>query len=51
MVRTGASPCAVFNERLAAEDLAGAAAHVRACSVCIGAASDELALYDAGFTP
>jgi RNA polymerase sigma factor (sigma-70 family) len=50
MVRASASPCAMFNDLLGVEDLAGAAAHVRACSLCIGAASDELALYDAGLT-
>jgi RNA polymerase sigma factor (sigma-70 family) len=50
MVRATASPCAVFTELLSTEELAGAGAHVRACPMCIGAASDELALYDAGFT-
>jgi RNA polymerase sigma factor (sigma-70 family) len=51
MVRATASPCVTLNELLNAADVAGAAAHVRACAQCIEAASAELTLYDAGFTP
>ena len=45
-VRAGAHACTTFARLCDDDDLLAAARHVRSCETCIGAAVNELALYD-----